>query len=220
MIQFNLLPDVKLDYIKSRQLKHSIVMLSIIITSVAVGIFVLLFLVVNILQKQHIKDQTSDIKKYSSQLQQIPDLNKILTIQNQLTALPDLHKKKVVATRLFNYLTQVTPAQASISEFKIDFVANTMSFTGSADSLVTVNKFVDTLKFTTFTTTADSNAKKAFSDVVLTSFTRNDKSTNYQIDLKYDPVIFDSANEVTLTVPKIISTRSETEKPEDLFQQK
>jgi Tfp pilus assembly protein PilN len=220
MIQFNLLPDVKLEYIKSKQMKHSIIMLSIVITGVAVGIFVLLFLTVNVLQKKHINDQTNDIKKYSDQLKQIPDLDKILTVQDQLNALPDLHAKKVVATRLFNYLTQVTPAQASISEFKIDFTQNTMSFTGSADSLVTVNKFVDSLKFTDYTVANATESKKAFSDVVLSSFSRSDTSTSYLIDLKYDPVIFDSANEVTLKVPNIISTRSETEKPEALFQEK
>jgi len=219
MIQFNLLPDVKLEYIKSQQMKRTVMMLATVITGVSVGIFVLLFLVVNVAQKQHIKDQNSDIKKYSDQLKATPDLNKILTIQNQLTSLPNLHDKKVVASRLLTYLGQVTPAKATISKYDIDFTANTMTFIGKADSLGTVNKFADTLKFTTYQTSVGGESKNAFSDIVLTNFNRSDKDASYQIDLKFDPAIFDSASEVTLTVPKIISTRSETEKPEALFQE-
>lgn len=218
MIQFNLLPDVKLEYIKSNRLKRSVIMLAVIISGVSIGIFILLFLMVNLLQKQQIKNQTKDIKNYSEQLENTPDLNKILTVQNQLLSLPELHDKKVVAARLFPYLTQVTPAKASISRLNVDFTANTMTITGTADSLNTVNKFVDTLKFTNFKTTTDSSDKKAFSEVVLQTFSRDDKSASYQINLKYDPTIFYGADEVTLTVPKIITTRSETEKPDALFQ--
>jgi len=220
MIQFNLLPDVKLEFIKSQQLKRTVMLAATLVTGISVAVLILLFLAVNILQKQQIKNQTSDIQKYSKQLQDTPDLNKILTIQNQLNSLPALHDKKVVSSRLLNYITQITPAQASISKFSIDFVANTMSFTGTADSLSTINKFVDTLKFTTYQTSADSNSKNAFSDVVLANFSRTDKGASYQINLKFDPVIFDSSSEVTLTVPKTISTRSETEKPEAVFQEK
>jgi hypothetical protein len=53
--------------------------------------------------------------------------------------------------------------------------------------------------------------------VVLSDFTRTDKEATYTITLSYNPVIFDSASNVVLTVPKIISTRSETEKPTELF---
>lgn len=220
MIQFNLLPDVKQEYIKSQQLKRTVVLIASIATAVSVGILVLLVLVVYVAQKQQIKNQTNDISKYSQQLQNTPDLNKILTIQNQLNSLPGLHDKKVVDSRLFGYITQLTPAKANINKLSVDFTANTMSISGSADSLGTINQFVDTLKFTKYTTSNDSNAKNAFSDVVLANFSRDDKKASYQIDVKFDQTIFDSRNDVTLVVPKIISTRSETEKPEALFQEK
>ena len=166
MIQFNLLPDVKQEFIRSRQLKRMVVLLAIIISALALTIFVLLLLIVHVFQKQHIKDQNEDIKKYSSQLQNTPDLDKILTIQNQLNSLSGLHDKKVVTSRVFSYTTQLTPAQASISKLSIDFTSNTMSINGSANSIETVNKFVDTLKFTTYSTGDGSEEKKAFSDVL------------------------------------------------------
>lgn len=219
MIQVNLLPDVKLEYIKAKQTKRTVVLSSLLISGTAVGILILLFLLVNVVQKKHLSDLNKDIATYTDQLKNTPDIDKILTIQNQLKSLPGLHDKKVVATRLFKYLEQVTPNKASIAKLDADFSSNKMTFTGSADSITTVNKFADTLKFTTYKK-ADGSTGKAFTSVVLTSFNHDSASeTSYQLDVEFDPVIFDSASEVTLVVPKIISTRSETEKPTDLFQQ-
>lgn len=218
MIQFNLLPDVKLEYIKAKQTKRTAILTSVLICGVSFGVLLLLFTSVNIIQKKHLSDLNKDIKTYSDQLNNTKDLNKILTIQNQLTSLPALHDKKAVASRLFGYLTQVTPAQATISKFDVDFSANTMTISGGADSLSTVNKYADTLKFTTYKT-ADGKEGNAFSDVVLATFSRSDKTTSYELNLKFDPVIFDNAQDVKLSTPRIISTRSETEKPTDLFQQ-
>jgi len=218
MIQFNLLPDVKLEYIKAKRTKRTAILSSVALCGISFTVLVLLFLSVNILQKKHLSDLNKDINTYSSQLSNTQDLNKILTIQNQLASLPALHDQKAVASRLFGFLTQITPAQATISKFDIDFTANTMTISGSADSLSTVNKYADTLKFTNYKT-ADGKQNSAFSNVVLTTFSHDNNTSTYELNLKFDPVIFDNAQDVTLTTPKIISTRSETEKPTDLFQQ-
>ncbi len=218
MIQFNLLPDVKLEFIRARRMKHTVILICGIFAAIAVTVFVGLFLVVNVLQKQHLKNLSNDIKKDVGTLQAIPDLNKVLTIQNQLNSLSALHDQKPVTSRVFAFLGQLTPAQATISQTNIDFGANTMTITGNADTLTTVNKFVDTLKFTNYKTDASPEEKKAFSDVVLTSFGKNEKNSNYQLDVKFDTNIFSNSGNVSLVVPKIISTRSQTEKPSDLFQ--
>ncbi|HSX44037.1 MAG TPA: hypothetical protein VLE69_01950 [Candidatus Saccharimonadales bacterium] len=217
MIQFNLLPDVKLEYLKSRRLKRSVILISTVVAGAAFGIALLLFFSVNVLQKQHIKDQNNDIKKYSSELQNTKDLNKILTIQNQLGSLTKLHDDKFVASRLFSYMAQVTPAKVSIATANIDFTSNKIIVGGNADSLNTINKFADTLKFTTYSADG-ADSKNAFSNVVLSNFSQDPKGgATYQFNLDFDPAIFKGDKEVTLTVPKIISTRSETEKPESLF---
>ncbi len=218
MIQFNLLPEVKLEYIKAQRAKRSVMLISVVTASVALGVLVLLFVVINVLQKGHLNNLSKDIERYSQQLQEVPDLNKILTIQNQLRSLPALHADKVVASRLFAYIGQLTPNEATISDLNVDFAVGSMSIAGSADSLSTVNKFADTLKFTKYQTEAEgSQPVAAFSEVVLTSFGRDSETTTYKLDFKFDPLIFDSESEVTLTVPSIISTRSETEKPDVLF---
>lgn len=219
MIQFNLLPDIKIQYLKAKRQKHLVVMLSVVASIAALTVFVLLLVTVFGLQKKNLADLNKDIKSSSSQLQSVKDLNKILTVQNQLGALTGLHDDKVVASRLLDYLTQLTPADAFITKFAVDYGASTMTIDGATANLNTVNTFTDTLKFTTFETSDNKGQQQpAFSSVVLKSFTRDEKSTTYQIQMNFDPTIFSSAGQVTLKVPQIITTRSEVDKPAGLFQ--
>ncbi|HET7629769.1 MAG TPA: hypothetical protein VFK03_00175, partial [Candidatus Saccharimonadales bacterium] len=150
MIQFNLLPDVKLEYIKTQRTKNFVVAISLIAGASAIAIFVLLMLTVNIWQAKTIGDLSQDIKSTSQQLKATPDLDKILTVQSQLGSLHSLHEQKAAAPRLFGYLAQVTPDKATISDITVDYSLNTMSITGNAPSLDVVNTFTDGLKFTKY----------------------------------------------------------------------
>jgi len=217
-IQFNLLPDIKIEYLKARRQQHLVVLGAIAAAIVSITVFVLLISVVYGLQKKNLNDLNSDIKSASNELRDTKDLTKILTVQNQLTVLPGLHDKKVASSRLYKYLAQVTPNGSSITKLDADFTLNTMSISGSASDLATVNKFADSLKFTKYKTKADKTDRNAFTDVVLTGFTVNAKEVTYVMDLKFDPAIFNNTQDVTLTVPQITSTRSEVDKPAALFQ--
>jgi hypothetical protein len=216
MIQFNLLPDVKLDYIRARRTKRMLSLVSVVVAGACLAVVIFLAFVVYGLQATHLSDLNRDIKTKSRELKDIPNLDKILTVQNQLSALPALHDKKPVVTRTTTYLKQVVPVEVLLAQLDIDFAANTMHFSGKADNLVTVNKFVDTLKFTDFQ--AGETSARAFSEVVLTTFSRDDKGAGFEVTLKFEPTIYSSQDEVTLIVPKITTTRSETEKPTELFQ--
>lgn len=219
MIQFNLLPDIKQQYMKAQRQKHMVVFISTLSMIIAVAIFVVLLLVTQLWQKKSISDLNGDIKQYSNELSSTDDFSKILTVQNQLNSLPALHDKKAVASRLSGYMTQLTPAKANVSKLDVDFDQNMISISGSADSLATVNTYVDTLKFTTFTAAGDDTKKdNAFSSVVLAAFGKNSGATTYTITANFDPIIFSGEQEVTLTVPQITSSRSATEQPTDLFQ--
>lgn len=219
MIQFNLLPDIKIHYLKAKRQKHTVVLVSIIASAVSLAVFIMLLTTVFVLQKKNMSDLNKDIKATSQELQDVDDLNKILTVQNQLGALTTLHDEKVVSSRLLGYLTQVTPANTSIAKLSVDYDLNSMVITGNTEGLNVVNTYTDTLKFTKYAVKGQQGKEKAaFSEVVLTNFTRDPKSTTFEISLKFDPVIFSNASEVTLNVPKIITTRSETDKPSDVFQ--
>jgi Tfp pilus assembly protein PilN len=213
MIQLNLLPDVKLEYIKTQRLKRLVVSVSLLASAAALVIFLFLILTVDVWQKASINHLSDDIKDRSATLQNTPNLNKILTIQSQLNSLDSLHGKKPVTTRLTDFIGQVTPNTATISNLKADYDANTLSITGNAPSLDIVNTFVDGLKFTTYSTDSNADSKKAFSDIVLTQFSRDASKATYTITLNYDPAIFSGDNNVALSVPNQVTTRSILEQP-------
>jgi len=223
MIQLNLLPDVKQEYIKAERSRRLVLTICIIVAAASVALLILLFSV-DRLQKKHISDLTKDIKTRSTELQQKPQINKILTVQNQLNSLTALHDGKPAVSRVAQYLNQTTPTQVDISSLNIDFTALTITITGSADSLSSVNKYIDTLKFTTYTTDQNSKSTKAFSNVVLSSFglgtetaTPGSKPASYSITMSYDNNIFDSTQKIELSVPSLTTTRASVDQPTDLF---
>lgn len=216
MIQFNLLPDVKIDYIRVKRMRRLIALTSIIVTILFVSVFAVLMAIVYIYQDESIKKYETEIADNSRKLSNTEDINKILTIQNQLGQLTKLHDSKVASYRIYDYLYQMTPSIVGLNSFNLDFKNNTIQLMGNGDSLSTINKYVDTFKFTKFT--YDKNTEtKAFSKVVLSSFSRSDKNAQFSISMEFDPLLFDSTKGIKLIVPETVSTRSETEKPETIF---
>jgi len=212
MIQFNLLPDIKIQYLRANRQKHTVVLVSTLATIVSVAVLAILIIVVYGLQKKNIADLDKDIKTSSSQLQSTKDLNKILTVQNQLKALPKLHDDKPVASRLFAYLGQATPPNANNVHTITDFTLHTINISGTSDSLSTVNLFIDRLKATTYHTsggsTGSTDETPAFTQVTLSSFGRDDKNATYTITFNFDPIIFSEANDVVFTIGKTATPAS------------
>lgn len=202
MIQFNLLPDVKLQFIKAERTKRVVTGVSVIAGAAALVVLLLLLFTVDVVQKKSINDLTHDIKTNADTLKHTPDLQKMLTVQSQLHSLTSLHDQDPVSSRLFDFMSRLTPKQASISDLSIDNTANTMTVTGKAPTLDVVNTFVDSLKYTNYTTSADTSdgsSKPAFTNVVLSSFGRDSKTASYTITLNFDPALFSNASDVTLT---------------------
>lgn len=222
MTQLNLLPDVKLQYIKAQRTRRLVLTVSILVGAVAIALLAIL-LSVDGLQKKHLSDLNRDIASESSKLQAEPQINKILTVQNQLESLTALHAGKPAASNLFDYLNQVTPVQVSINNFTIDFTKQTIIVTGTTDALSSVNKYVDTLKYTTYSSDSQTGNHPAFSNVVLTTFGLNNgtndssQAANYSISLSYDKNIFDITQKINLTVPNLTTTRLSLQQPTDLF---
>lgn len=218
MIQFNLLPSVKLEYVKAQRTKHITILGASIVAGASLLVLVLLFLNVQ-LQEKHSRDLGKDIDSQSSQLQGVEDISSILTVQNQLRSLSALHASKPYAARLLDYIKQTTPIGVTISGVDADFEANTIVVKGKALDIKTVNIYADTLKFTTYQS-GDGNSKgDAFKSVVLSSISTDssDGSATYEIHFNYDPAVFSNTANVKLTVPSKTTTRSELDAP-SLFQ--
>jgi hypothetical protein len=219
MIQFNLLPDVKVEYVKAQRTKRLVMGSAIIATLSTFAVFILLLVSVQGVQRGIMNNLQTKIDDSSKKLSDTPDLNKILTIQNQLGALTGLHDGKVVASRTFGLLQQVTPVAVTISDYEVDYTANTMKITGLAPTLDQVNTYSDTLKFATYTADGSTEGKKAFSGVVLSQFDRGDKGYTYTILFSYDPLLFNGGTVATLVVPKTVTTLSVMGQPATIFKE-
>lgn len=220
MIQLNLLPDVKLEYIKAEKQRRLIMSISIIAVIAAVSLTVLL-LVISTIQKARLSSLSDSIKSDISKLQEKPQIDEILTVQNQLKSLTGLHTQKPAVTNINAMLNEVTPVNVSISEFNVIYTEQKITITGGADSLSSVNKYIDTLKFTKFGESGVKDKKLAFSKVVMTDFGVNQDSNdpkqtvNYTIDMAYVPEIFDITKKIDWLVPSQVTTRSELNRPTD-----
>ena len=222
MIQFNLLPEVKIKYIKARRQKRMVMLIAFIVSAGSLAVVVLVLSYVYLIQGAQIGNLNDKITRSTNSIRakkgQVDDINKVLTVQNQLTSLDNLHESKPSTSRIFEYLSKVTPSQVTISKLAVSNIegAEIMSIQGSTDTLETINRFVDTLKFTTFETGVEGDKKKQiFTEVVLTSFSRDKAGAAYSLDLKFDPIIFNQAYPTTgLVVPEgLITTRSELGRP-------
>jgi Tfp pilus assembly protein PilN len=215
MIQINLLPSIKAEYVKAQRTKRTVISVSVIAIAISLGIVGILASVAFGAQQLQLSNLQKDIEKSEQNIKAVPDLDKILTIQNQLLALTPLHESKPVMSRVFTYLQQTTPEQVTIENYTIKNDEYAWTVQGNAPSLELVNKYVDTLKFTEIALQNESDEPtKAFSEVVLTSFTKTEDGYAYEITFKFNDQLFSSANpDIKLTVPSTVTTRSQTQLP-------
>ena len=201
MVQFNLLPSVKLEYVKTQQTKRLLAMISVIVSAVSLVVLLLAFLTVDVAQKADLRHLDSDIAKQSNTLKSVKDLDKILTVQNQLGTLSSLHGQKPVVSRLFGFISQVTPNQVSLNKLSVDLTANTMTIGGVASSFDSISTYTDTLKATTYAVGSGNSTTHPFTSVVLSSFSPGSGGVSFTINCNFDPAIFAGTNDVKLTVP-------------------
>lgn len=230
MIQFNLLPDIKLEYIRAARTKRLAILFSVLVSAVVIAVNGVLAFSTFYVQAKHISNLSSDIDQRKQELEGTESIDEILTIQNQLSTLTGLHEQKPELSRAYDFLQSMTPSNVYIADVNIDLAEGTFEISGQADELVDVNKYVDTIKFTQYRIIPEQEEGaeeqivveelekvNAFSEVVLSNFTIDDEETSYSIVFKFDPLLFDNTKNVQFLVPNKVTTRSQVERP--LFQQ-
>ena len=219
MITLNLLPDIKKEYLKANRTKSTILTVAFFVSLGVIFTVVLMSLYVLGVQRLQISNSQDSIDKSIITLQTTEDLDKTITIQNQLNALPALEESTIAANRLFDYLTIVTPNDVSLNTVIIDYQSYTVEVRGTGKDFKAVNTFVDTLKNASYTYEGKDGSTLAFSSVVLDSIGSEKENSPFKVTFAYEPAIFDpSSQNLKLTVPSITSTRSQTEKPKSLFE--
>ncbi len=149
MIQLNLLPDVKKEFLRSQRVKRTVIGISILVTIGAVALTAILFATVYFAQPGLIAIKSDEIQDRYKELKEVKDIDKYLTIQNQLAALPELHENKAMYSRLFSFLKTLNPAPPDnirLSSLQINEEEKSILFTGTTSSFKSFNVFQDTLR--------------------------------------------------------------------------
>lgn len=217
-VQFNLLPDVKLQYLKAERTKKTVMTAALLVTAASAFIFLVMVATVYVFNKKEMNDAGKDVKKYTNELKSIPKIDKMLTVQNQLNSIAGLHESKHVSSRLFTFLPQLTPTNVSLTKLNIDFASNTLTINGTSDSQKTVNTYIDTLKFTTYKLNGQDTKKRAFPSVIETNFSLSEKGADYTLTVQFEPDLFINSQNAELIVPSgLATTRSALDDPNKLL---
>jgi len=179
MIELNLLPDIKKQYIKAIRVRTTIALVSMIVIMTAIAVVIASVGYVYVAQTAIINNRTAEIEKKTAELKRKPNTTLNLTLQNQLEQLPVLHEQKAIYSRVMDMLpilNPVAPNSISLSSLTISNDNKTMTFNGATDTFEALSVFQESLKYTQLTTyTAQDDGRRddvqsnLFSEVVIES---------------------------------------------------
>ena len=122
--EINLVPDSKVEAIRSLKLRNLILFISIIIASASVFVSIIAFSISGG-QQAAIADKKQTLESLSSKMNDFGDLGDFLTVKDQLGNLVPISENKVLASRLFGVLATLIPTGAdsiTISNLTINLI--------------------------------------------------------------------------------------------------
>ena len=231
MIEINLLPNVKRELLKTRVMRNRVISISFLVGGASIAAVVVLAL---ILGSQIAAEavQNGVIKDRNDKLMAVEDLNKVVTIQHQLTKINEQHSGKKLNSRIFDVVTAVNPVapnNVSFSDIKVNPGSKTITLEGSA-----INGYsaLETLKKTILNTKVQTTDGDKSSEVSLTkeikdgdtSFGENSegkKVLQFSFSFEYAEELLAPANNGTVSVltptGKVDVTDSRQGIPDSLF---
>ena len=231
MIEINLLPNVKRELLKTRAMRNRVISISFLVGGASIAAVVVLAL---ILGSQIAAEavQNGVIKDRNDKLMAVEDLNKVVTIQHQLTKINEQHSGKKINSRVFDVVTAVNPVapnNVSFSDIKVNPESKTITLEGSA-----INGYsaLETLKKTILNTKVQTTDGDKSSEVSLTkeikdgdtSFGENSegkKVLQFSFSFEYAEELLAPANNGTVSVltptGKVDVTDSRQGIPDSLF---
>lgn len=231
MIEINLLPNVKRELLKTRVMRNRVISISFLVGGASIAAVVVLAL---ILGSQIAAEavQNGVIKDRNDKFMAVEDLNKVVTIQHQLTKINEQHSGKKINSRIFDVVTAVNPVapnNVSFSDIKVNPESKTITLEGSA-----VNGYsaLETLKKTILNTKVQTTDGDKSSEVSLTkeikdgdtSFGENSegkKVLQFSFSFEYAEELLAPANNGTVSVltptGKVDVTDSRQGIPDSLF---
>ena len=228
MIEINLVPDVKQEFIRARIMRNFVISVSVIVGIIVVGLAIVLGV---ILGGQLVTENLQDggIKSENNKLLAIEDLNKTVTIQQQLETIDTQQSSKLVTSRLFDAVLAINPPapnQIRLTGLKLDPLEKRITIEGSAvNGFLALETFKKTLINTTVQVGADGELTPLAQDVVTgeTGFGENaegQRVLRFSFSFAYPDALFLVSKDPVLVVTptgRIDVTDSRLGIPESLF---
>lgn len=232
MVQLNLLPDVKKEFIKAQRVKNTVIGVAILVTIGSLALTILLAAIVYLVQPGLITLTQGSIDERSEQLRNVEDIDKYLTVQNQLESLPELHQGTTEYSRMFDFLKRLNPAPPNniqLTSLRIDTELQAVTMNGSTNGFKAFSVFEDTLrnaKVTYKEVSGEQQTVQLFMDngVVVSeqSLTNNNgtEQLSFTLEAAYNPEVFAPNNQdIKLSIPNITTSQSVTAAPSSVFQE-
>ncbi len=109
MIEINLVPDVKQELLRAQTQRNFIISIAILLSIGAAAVILLVAGYVYGAQSLLMATSNKSIDTEYAKLSSVQDLDKMLTIQNQLNQVSSLNKEKRVTSRVYDMLNVVVP---------------------------------------------------------------------------------------------------------------
>lgn len=225
MIQLNLLPDLKKEFIEAQKARNRVIALSVFVSTGVIGLTLLAGFFVYGVQNVQIALVNGQISDNTKKLKDVKDINKYLTLQSQLAALPDLHANKNIYSRIFDFLPTLNPSapnSVKLGSVQVSDDAKTIVFSGTTTTFLAMNTFKDALSNAklSFNTSGsgDVTTEPLFDTVSLTDSALGTNSgatiVSFTITATYKPeLLLASSSNVKVTVPTITNTGANNQTP-------
>lgn len=116
MIQINLLPDVKQEYLRARRTRNVAISVSILAALGSGAVVVLLLALLGLQAGRELLIDNSIDSRYE-ELSQVENLSEMVTLQNQLDTIGSQHAEKTMDSRLFGVLQGINPSDPNDVQF-------------------------------------------------------------------------------------------------------
>lgn len=161
MIEINLIPDIKQQLIRAQRIRATVISISIVVGIIAIAVVALLASYAYGVQNVRGGILDSDITKKSTELSNVSDLTKTLTLQNQLTLISKVHDEKKIVSRIYDVLAKIIPPSPNsiqMSTMTVDTESQQIQLEGQAvNSYAAVEVFKKTIDATRITYKVDDS---------------------------------------------------------------
>lgn len=136
MIQINLIPDVKQEYLKARRQRNLAITFSIL-AGLSAGAVVVVSVLFLLFQMGMEKLADDGIKDEYAKLEKVENLSELVTIQNQLSLISGQHQSRSINSRLLNVIQVINPAapnEVRFTSVRLDPSSKLLRLEGVADA--------------------------------------------------------------------------------------